>query len=71
MRDEELQKLYQLVNKTAVAMRKRLKQKYTEGYRGWEWDATTVRERLRGSLRKNKWIDVCNLAAMLHHMKEE
>ncbi len=67
---DELKELYALVNRTAKAMRKRLKQKMNEGFRGWEWDEYIVRERLTRSLRKKKWIDVCNLAAMLEYMRQ-
>ena len=68
---DELKELYALVNRTAKAMRKRLKEKMLEGYRGWEWDEYIVRERLTRSLRKKKWIDVCNLAAMLEYMRQK
>ncbi len=68
--EQELKELYALVNRTAKAMRARLKEKMLEGYRGWRWDEYEVRWRLTQSLRKKKWIDVCNLAAMLEHMKQ-
>lgn len=68
--DEELKLLYALVNRTAKAMRKRLKQKMLQGYRGWDWDEYTIRQRLSASVRKKKWIDVCNLAAMLESIKQ-
>lgn len=67
--EDELEQLYAMVKRTAIAMRKRLKQKYLEGRNGWRWDEDIIRWRLGRSIRRKKWVDVCNLAAMLHNIE--
>jgi hypothetical protein len=68
--DEALQELYSGVDQFAEAMKRRLKEKHEQGYRGWsEFSQEHLEYRIKESsseipLNPIKSIDTANLCAM-------
>lgn len=47
--------------------------KYRQGLRGWDCpeNESVIKNKLADNIKKNDWIDVANLAMMLHNFKKE
>ena len=64
----EIRKIVSAVNDFSGEMVNKMLSKYAEGYRGWDspYDADLILEKLKKNLRLGKYINVANLAMMLH-----